>query len=73
VLWARRCDVTRQNPLNFSRPRYCSVKTVQHCREFMFHDTQALHEIASFLFANIQAEPLGWQMLFEALTVPIRG
>jgi len=49
VLWAMRCDLMRQNPLNFRRPRYCSAKTVQHCREFMPHDTEALHEIAALL------------------------
>lgn len=34
----------------------------------MPHDTEALHEIASLLFADIRAETLGWQMMFEAFT-----
>ena len=67
-LWGMRCDLIQQNPLNFRRPRYCSAKNVRHCREFMPHDTEALHEIASLLFADIRAETLGWQMMFEAFT-----
>jgi len=68
VLWAMRCDLIRQNPLNFRRPRYCCAKNVRHCREFMPHDTEALHEIAALMFSDIRAETLGWQMMFEAFT-----
>lgn len=68
LLWGMRCDLIQQNPLNFRRPRYCSSKTVQHCRDFMPHNTEALHEVASLMFADIRAETLGWQMLFEAFT-----
>jgi hypothetical protein len=68
VLWAMRCDLIRQNPLNFRRPRYCCAKNVRHCREFMPHDTAALHEIAALMFADTRAETLGWQMMFEAFT-----
>ncbi len=68
ILWAMRCDLIRQNPLNFRRPRYCCAKNVRHCREFMPHDTDALHEIAALLFADRRAEAMGWQMMFEAFT-----
>jgi hypothetical protein len=68
TLWGLRCNLIHQNPMNFRRPRYCSAKNVRHCREFMPHDTEALHEIASLLFADIRAETLGWQMMFEAFT-----
>jgi hypothetical protein len=49
TLWGLRCNLIHQNPMNFRRPRYCSAKNVRHCREFMPHDTEALHEIASLL------------------------
>jgi integrase len=68
LLWGMRCDLIQHNPINFRRPRYCSAKNVRHCREFMPHDTEALHEVASLLFADIRAETLGWQMMFEAFT-----
>ena len=68
VLWAMRCDLIRQNPLNFRRPRYCCAKNVRHCREFMPHDTEALHEIAALMFSDSRAETMGWQMMFEAFT-----
>ena len=68
ILWGMRCNLIQQNPINFRRPRYCCAKNVRHCREFMPHDTEALHEIASLLFADIRAETLGWQMMFEAFS-----
>jgi integrase len=68
LLWGMRSNLILQNPMNFRRPRYCSAKTVRHCREFMPHDTEALHEIAAVLFSDIRCETLGWQMTFEAFT-----
>ena len=68
ILWSLRRGLIRQNPLNFRRPRYCSAKNVRHCREFMPHNTEDLHEIAAILFSDIRSETLGWQMLFEAFT-----
>ena len=34
----------------------------------MPYDTEALHNVVSLMFADIRAETLGWQMLFEAFT-----
>jgi hypothetical protein len=68
LLWGMRCDLIQHNPIIFRRPRYNAAKNVRHCREFMPHDTEALHEVASLLFADIRAETLGWQMIFEAFT-----
>jgi len=68
ALWAMRCELIEENPLNFRRPRYCSSKTVRHCREFMPHDTEALHEVGALLFSDIRSETLGWQMMFEAFS-----
>ncbi len=68
ILWGMRLDLIRQNPLGFRRPRYCVSKNVRHCREFMPHDTEALHEVGALLFADIRSETLGWQLMFEAFT-----
>lgn len=68
LLWGMRCDLIQHNPISFRRPRYNAAKNVRHCREFMPHDTEALHEVAALLFADIRAETLGWQMVFEAFT-----
>lgn len=68
LLWGMRCDLFQQNPLNFRRPRYNSSKNVRHCREFMPHDTGALHDVGALLFSDIRSETLGWQLMFEAFT-----
>ena len=68
ILWGMRLDLIRQNPLGFRRPRYCISRHVRHCREFMPHDTEALHEVGALLLANIRSATLGWQLMFEAFT-----
>ena len=68
ILWALRRNLIQLNPLGFRRPRYCTSKSVRHCREFMPHDTPALHLVAELLFCSIRSETLGWQMMFEAFT-----
>jgi integrase len=68
LLWGMRCNLIQHHPLSFRRPRYCCAKNVKHCRDFMPHDSEALHEIASLMFSDRRAETLGWQMMFEAFT-----
>ena len=68
MLWGMRCNLIQQHPLSFRRPRYCCAKSVKHCRDFMPHDTEAMHEIGTLLFADIRSETLGWQFIFEAFT-----
>jgi hypothetical protein len=68
MLWGMRCNLIQQHPLSFRRPRYCCAKSVKHCRDFMPHDTEAMHEIGKLMFADIRSETLGWQFIFEAFT-----
>ncbi len=67
-LWACRQELVRSNPMSIYRPRYCSDKTIRHCREFMTNDAAELHGIVELMFATPRSDTLGWQMLFEAAT-----
>lgn len=67
-LWASRKELVRSNPMSIYRPRYCSDKNVQHCREFMPNNADEVHRIAELLFASLRSETLGWQLLIEAAT-----
>jgi integrase len=67
-LWGCRCELIQFNPLSTNRPRYTSVRSVQHCRKFMPRDAADLHRVAGMFFAHPHRAPLGWQMLVEAAT-----
>jgi len=67
-LWACRKELVRSNPMSVYRPRYCSDKTIRHCREFMPNDADELHRIAELMFASLRSDTLGWQLLIEAAT-----
>ena len=67
-LWACRLELVRSNPMSIYRPRYCSDKSIRHCREFMPNDADELHRIVELMFATPRSDTLGWQILFEAAT-----
>jgi hypothetical protein len=67
-LWACRKELVRSNPMSVYRPRYCSDKSIKHCREFMPNDADELHRIAELMFASLRSDALGWQLLIEAAT-----
>jgi len=82
--WAVRCEAIRYNPLASCRQTYGDSSKIRHCRDFRAHDIDDVHEIARWIFSHApnqgetmpgslqkrtyQAEPAGWQFLFECLT-----
>ena len=46
---------------------FCDAKSVKHCRDFQPANADELHRLAAALFESMRSEPLGWQLLFEAM------
>ncbi len=68
LLWAARCEIIRHVPPMDLWPRYCDDSTVRHCREFMVHSADELHDVASHFFRHGKSAVLGFQFTFEGLT-----
>lgn len=56
----------KANPLE-GRPSF-RPRTVKHCRDYAPHTGDELHALARELFGSWRSEPLGWQLLLEAMT-----
>lgn len=57
-----------RNPLANTRPRFHSPRDTVHCRDRMPASGDELHQLAAALFAKQVSEPIGWQLLLEAMT-----
>jgi integrase len=66
-IWAVRVELCRYNPLS-ERHIYCVSKHVKHCRDFMPHSADELHDAGSLLFENIRSFVLGFQYIFEGMS-----
>lgn len=66
--WAVNTGKIETNPIA-QRPPFLDRKKVTHCRDAMPESAAELHELARAMFSNNQrSEPLGWQLLLEAMT-----
>jgi integrase len=63
--WGCRCELIKHMPLPEGWPRYHTGTAVHHCREFMAHDADEVHQIASHLFRHGKSRVLGFQFVFE--------
>lgn len=50
------------------KPRFDNSSLTRHCTAVMPMSDEALHSLASFLLFHERSQPLGWQLLLEALT-----
>jgi len=66
--WGCRCELLKHMPLPGGWPRYHTGAAVHHCREFMAHDSDEVHQIASHLFDHGKSKVLGFQYIFENYT-----
>lgn len=66
LAWACRIELIHANPLADGRPKYCSAKSVRHCREFMPANADELHAAARVLMLNPASVVLGFQALIQA-------
>jgi len=63
--WAARSELIMFNPIA-DRPNYQPASAVKHCREFMPHSADELHQSAALLFEHPDTVVLGFQMIGEA-------
>lgn len=62
LAWACRVQLTNANPLADGRPKYCSHKSVHHCREFMPANADELHAAVRVIMLNPDSVVLGFQV-----------
>ena len=67
LAWALRTRRAAVNALAADRPRFAG-DVVVHCRDCAPRDADELHRLAAFFFAAPASEPMGWQVLLEAMT-----
>jgi integrase len=65
--WAVFAGSLETNPLA-QRPKFRDGKQIKHCRDYMPTGGAELHKLAQALFRDPRSEPLGWQLLLEAMT-----
>lgn len=65
--WAVSMNYLESNPI-LRRPRFVKSSEVRHCRDCAPENIDQVHAVARRLFLDKRSAPLGWQLLFEALT-----
>jgi integrase len=65
--WAVSMNFIEVNPI-LRRPRFVKSSEVRHCRDCAPENIDQVHSVARRLFLDKRSAPLGWQLLFEALT-----
>ena len=63
--WGCRCELMKHMPLPEGWPRYHAGSAVHHCREFMAHDADEVHKIASLMAGHGKSKVLCFQDVFE--------
>lgn len=56
------------NPIAHDRPKHQLPASIRHARDCMPANADELHSLARNLFSSRFSEPLGWQLLLQALT-----